>query len=175
MQNRNQSGQVAGTYGPPKGVMLRRNKNPEAEKPKANDYLTNAVMTAGKEQLLLMLLDGGLRFIEAGKEAIKAKDMTETHRNLVRAQDIVTELMASLKSDIGPEIYDNLVKLYHFIYERLVKANVEASAEMADEAYNTMKGVREMWSGAIERMNEEGRPEELNPSQIMTYRMDSEA
>ncbi|MEE9311408.1 MAG: flagellar export chaperone FliS [Planctomycetota bacterium] len=175
MQKHKQSGNVAGTYGPPKGMMLRRNKGSEPEKPKVNDYLTNAVMTAGKEQLLIMLLDGGLRFIEAGKAGIEAGDMTEAHTNLVRAQDIVTELMASLKTDIGPEIYENLVKLYHFIYERLVKANVETSIEMADEAYNTMKGVREMWSGAIERMNEEGRPDELNPSQIMTHRMDSEA
>ncbi|MCC6464090.1 MAG: flagellar export chaperone FliS [Planctomycetes bacterium] len=164
---------VAGTYGPPKGT-LAKPAAAVADKPKPNSYLERAVMTAGKEQLLMMLLDGAIRFTDRGREAIVAQDATEAHTNLVRAQEIVTELMASLKADIGSEIYRNLVGLYHFVYERLVRANVEKSTQMADEARQTLKGVREMWAAAIDRMNEEGRPEELNPSQIRTHRMDAE-
>lgn len=164
---------AAGVYGPPKGILTKQ-AAAVAEKPKPNGYLERAVMTAGKEQLLMMLLDGAIRFTDRGREAIASEDATEAHTNLVRAQEIVTELMASLKADIGNEIYRNLVGLYHFIYERLVRANVEKSTAMADEARQTLKGVRDMWAAAIDRMNEEGRPDELNPSQIRTHRMDAE-
>lgn len=165
-----------GTYGPPKGRMVRGAQDQSAsEKPKSNAYLENAIKTASREQLLLMLLDGARRFAEKGKQAIAAEKREEAHDQLVRAQNIITELICSLKPDIGNEVYSNLVKLYHFCYERLVRANVEQSTEMVDESLRILADLREMWGAAVTRMNEEGRPDALNPSQILTHRLDNRA
>ena len=165
----------AGTYGPPENKPLRfSTANEPARQAKPNSYLEAAVMTTGKEQLLMMLLDGAIRFTESGREAITDARLTDAHKFLVRSQEIVTELLSSLKREIGDEIYANLVRLYHFCYDRLVRANVEQSTEMADDAIQTLRGIKEMWAAAIERMNKEGRPTELNPSQILTHRLDGE-
>ncbi len=46
----------------------------EPQNRKAREYLTNQVMTAPREQLLLMLCDGAVKFAERSKLKLADKD-----------------------------------------------------------------------------------------------------
>ncbi|MDQ7780373.1 MAG: flagellar export chaperone FliS, partial [Planctomycetota bacterium] len=72
--------------------------------------------TATKEQLLLMLFDGAIRFTDQARPKMEKKDLEGTHVLLVKAQRITLELISALDKSIGAEIYNNLTGLYTFVY-----------------------------------------------------------
>ena len=80
-------------------------------------------MSASPQQLLIMLLDGAIKFVRLGREDIKQKDMEGAHYNLSKAQDIVMELDESL--DMDYDISQSLSGIYEFIYRQLIEANIK--------------------------------------------------
>lgn len=119
------------------------------------EYRKNAVNGASPVQLVVMLYDGALRFMEAGRAAMLKGDLPNQNQNLQRAQRIVMELMATLNMDQGGEISQNLMALYTFVLEQLVEANVKDSTDPIDHAMKTMSGLRESWV-EIERQTRTG-------------------
>ena len=65
----------------------------------AKSYKAQSVQTASPGKLVLMLFDGYLRFTTAAKNAFNEEDLTKKNEginnNLIRAQNIVTELQSS--------------------------------------------------------------------------------
>lgn len=122
---------------------------------KANKYLETQVNTATKEQLLLMLFDGGIRFARLGKECMRNNKWSDAFDYLKRSQRIAMELLCSLDKRIGSEIYGNLASLYKFVYFRLVEATLRKSEGMIDEALEIFTHVRETWATAIDKRRKE--------------------
>ena len=126
---------------------------------KAKEYLRNQVLTAPKEQLLLMLFDGAIRFAEQGKTKMLEQQCEESCALLIRAQRIMIELITSLDKNVLPEeVYTNLVRLYNFVYFRLIDANLKKNAEKIDEALKILQSLRETWALAIEKDRREKFP-----------------
>lgn len=120
-----------------------------------NEYLKTKIMTASPEELQLMLYDGAIRFCEQGRAAIEEKKIEESYRLLVKAQDIILEMCNSLRDEICPETCSNMRSLYIFVYEKLVKANIEKNVSCVDEALKVIRHMRETWVLLIEKLNEE--------------------
>ncbi|HLO99575.1 MAG TPA: flagellar export chaperone FliS [Fimbriimonas sp.] len=108
-------------------------------------YRQNAVMSASPVQLVVMLYDGSLRFMEEGKRAIIAKDLATQNAKLQRAQKIVMELMSTLNFNAGGEISKNLLSLYSFVLNELVEGNMNDDPDRIDVAMKTMSELREGW------------------------------
>ena len=70
----------------------------------AKSYKAQSVQTASPGKLVLMLFDGYLRFTTAAKNAFNEEDLTKKNEginnNLIRAQNIVTELQSSLDMSV---------------------------------------------------------------------------
>ncbi len=111
----------------------------------AQEYRKNAVLGASPAQLVVMLYDGALRFIEAGRAAMRAKDITRQNEALQRAQKIVSELLSTLDHDKGGEIATNLANLYYFVLSSLMEANIHDKEEPLDAASATLRELREAW------------------------------
>lgn len=120
-------------------------------------YLETQVKTASQEQLLLMLIDGAIRFSEQAKARLAENDVEGAHHLLIRAQRIMVELVSSLTRAIGDEVYNNLVRLYNFVYFRLVQANVRHEATPIDEGLRILGILRSTWAEAIEKSVSERR------------------
>lgn len=111
-------------------------------------YKRTQVSTASQGELLLMLFDGAIRFSNQAKEYILAKDFEQANAKLIRAQDIMMELMVSLDLDQG-EIAQNLYQLYDFIHERLVEANLKKDVELIDQALRFLEDLRDTWRQVV--------------------------
>ncbi|MCR4315334.1 MAG: flagellar export chaperone FliS [Planctomycetes bacterium] len=122
----------------------------------ARSYLETQIRTASKEQLLIMLFDGAIRFCNQAKVKIEDRDIEGSYNLLIKAQNIVMELMCSLDRSIGEDIYNNLVGLYNFIYLRLVDANIKKDNVKIDEALKILVDLRGTWSDAIDKAKSEG-------------------
>ena len=112
----------------------------------AQEYRKNAVLGASPAQLVVMLYDGALRFIEAGRLAMRAKDLPRQNDALQRAQKIVIELLSTLDREQGGEMASNLASLYNFALEKLMEANVYDREAALDEAAAPIRELRDAWA-----------------------------
>lgn len=116
------------------------------------EYLRSAVLTAGPEQLHLMLIDGAIRFATRGKDALGRSDFEGAFVALERAQRIVLELHGGLRRDINPALVDQMSSLYNFTYRRLVDANVKHEVQAVDEALQILRHHRETWLMLMDKL-----------------------
>lgn len=110
-----------------------------------NIYKSNSVNYASKEQLLLMLLDGAVKFAKIARQAIIDKNIEKAHNSLIRTQDIFTELMVSLDTTQGGWTTD-LLNIYKFVNSKLAEANFKKSVEIMDEILPLIEQIKDMWN-----------------------------
>lgn len=113
-----------------------------------NAYKNNSVNYASKEQLLLMLVDGAVKYAKIGRQAILDKDISKAHTNIVKTQDVFYELMVSLDVKQAGEWGQQLMSIYDFIVRRLGEANIKKSVEIMDEIIPLVEDVRDTWNEA---------------------------
>lgn len=118
----------------------------------AQNYLRTKIFTATPEQLQLMLYDGSIRFGEQAKVALEKKDYETSYNMISRAQRIITEMSASLKHDVSPELCGKMAALYNYIYRKLVSANIEHDVAQLNEALNLLKYQRETWAMLLDQL-----------------------
>lgn len=109
-----------------------------------NVYKNNTVNYASKEQLLLMLVDGAVKFSKKAELALKEKNTKDSHENLIKTQDIITELMVSLDVDAG-EWAKQLYKVYEFIKAKLIESNMKKDISILQEVIPLIEDVRDIW------------------------------
>lgn len=112
----------------------------------AHEYQKSAVQGASPLQLIVLMYDGALRFMEAGRHAMVKRDLERQNTNLQKAQRVVLELMACLDMTQGGDVSKNLFALYSYVVDELVKANIEDDLAAADRAIKVMSDLRESWS-----------------------------
>lgn len=113
-----------------------------------NAYKNNSVNYASKEQLLLMLLDGSVRFARLARQAIIDKDIEKASRNLIKTQNIFYELMASLDVNRGGEWANSLMSVYDFIVRELAEANIKKDVKIIDDIMPIIEEIRDTWTEA---------------------------
>lgn len=108
-----------------------------------NKYMETAVQTATPQQLLIMLIDGAIRFCRGGIEGIRSGQWEEANAQLVKAQNIISEFIITLDRD--QDIASNLLQLYDYFNYRLVQANIHKSVEPAEEVLQYLLELKETW------------------------------
>jgi flagellar secretion chaperone FliS len=108
-------------------------------------YRATKVQTSGSVDLVVMLYQGAVKFIRLGIEAMEHDDAKTAHTNLVRAQDIVVELLTSLNREAGGQIANQLAGVYDYCFRRLVLANVKKDPEPAREVLGIVRDLGMAW------------------------------
>ena len=117
-----------------------------------NPYFRTKVMTASREELRLMLLEGSLRFMRGGREALVKKDWEEVYSGFTQAKAIILELMNTLDRSANPELCDRLTGLYTYMYSRLTEGSLEKDVVKVDEVIGLMEFERDTWVMLMERI-----------------------
>lgn len=111
-----------------------------------NTYLENKIMGSNSESLTYLLYNGIVKFLNQSIINIEYKNFDKANKNLIRAQDIISELNRTLNKDI--EISQNLNLLYNYMLEQLQKANFEKNIEIINEILNLSVELRDTWKQA---------------------------
>jgi flagellar protein FliS len=93
----------------------------------------------------VMLYDGAIRFINEAAYAMQQRDYETQNAKLQRAQKILAELISSLDFDKGGEIAENLFRLYTYMYNQLVEANINDSRDRLEHVVHLLSELREAW------------------------------
>jgi flagellar protein FliS len=110
-----------------------------------NPYLQQMVETATPVQLIGLLFRRGSELMEEAEQALTERDLERADETLTKAQRIVAELISSLDMEKGGEIAVNLHRLYTFVWERLLHANLRKAVEPLLEAKTVWKELRSLW------------------------------
>ncbi len=110
-------------------------------------YANNAIYTASKEELTLMLYEGALKFTNQAIAAIEAKDVARGSELIIRVEDIIREFQVTL--DRKYDISQNLDDLYDYMYRRLVEANMKKDVAILTEVRDMLREFRDMWKDAM--------------------------
>lgn len=108
-----------------------------------NIYKQNSVNMASSQQLLLMLLDGAVKYTKIARMAILNKDIARAHKELVRVQDIFLELMITM--DKNTKYMEDLYNIYDFIKNEIAKANIKKDITIIDNTLSLIEEIRDMW------------------------------
>lgn len=111
-------------------------------------YKKVQVETSSQGELLLMLYDGALRFLGRGMKALVEGDLEGCNASLLRVQDIVFELKASLDYSAG-EVATSLSGLYDYIYRLLVQANIKKDIEPLYQVEKMLLELRDAWKQSL--------------------------
>lgn len=111
-------------------------------------YQQNSVNTASPGELTLMLYNGCLKFITIAKKAIAEGKIQEKNTNLIKAQNIIRELMVTLNMDIA--VSKDMMNLYDFMNRRLMEANMKNDLSALKEVEELVTDFRDTWKEAIQ-------------------------
>ena len=112
-----------------------------------NKMLEDSVLSATKEELTLMLYEGGIRFLNQALVAIEKKDFPKANTAIQRAEDIVREFQITL--DRKYPIAEQLDSLYDYMYRRLVEGNMTKDPEIIGEVLGMFREFRDTWKEAM--------------------------
>ena len=93
-----------------------------------------------------MLYDGALRFLKIAVDNMRPRTYDVVNNNIIKAQDIVTELMLALNMDEGGEIAGNLFNLYAYMKKRLLEANIAKDSKIVEEVAGMLEQLKGAWS-----------------------------
>jgi len=121
-------------------------------------YRRMAAQTATPGQLVLMLFDGAINFLERAAKGFELEDPLEfnatINNNILKAQAIINELNASLDMEAGGELAANLRRLYEYMDYRLTESNRTKTPEGLHEVIKRLGVIRDAWAEMIRRQNQ---------------------
>lgn len=120
-----------------------------------NQYQANQIATASKEQILILLYEGAIRFSRQAINAMNDNDMAAKGKYIGKTMAIIAEFAGSLDHEIGGTISENLDALYTFMLKELSQANVANDPGKIEVVITLLKDLRETWVEAIEINNKE--------------------
>ena len=119
-----------------------------------NAYQKNAIMTASKAELTLMLYDGAIKFCNIALSGFEKKEYEKINTNLKKAQAIITEFRATL--DCKYPVWEDFERVYDYIYRCLIDANIHKDEEKLQEALKYIREMRDTWKEVM-RLNKAGK------------------
>ncbi len=130
------------------------------------NYKEVEIETASGLKLVVMLYTGAIKFLNIAKDGISNKKLDIANNNIIKAQDIISELMTSLNFDAG-EIAHNLYSLYIYINRRLLEANIEKNTEIINEIIKLLVTLKEAWETILKTQK---KSESINKSNSLNIK-----
>ena len=116
----------------------------------ARAYFETQVTTTSQGQVLIMLYDGAIKFLNLAKERIDAKDFAGKGKLISSAIDVINELANSLNAEKGGDLASNLNQLYFYCNKRLFMANARMNKGPIDEVIKILSGIRSAYAQIID-------------------------
>ncbi len=124
-------------------------------------YQATRISTATKEQLLLITYDIGIKACRTAENALLGKtnggtpDYDLANREVIRAQEVIRELMVTLNREKGGDVADKLTQLYEYMYQLLVEANIKKEPDNIRTVCGMLEELKQTWEEALIKLLKE--------------------
>lgn len=111
-------------------------------------YQNTSVQTASPAGIVLLLLEGAIKFANRAIIGIEKNDIAMANTNLIKTQRIITELNASL--DEKYPVSKDFERIYTQINALLMEANMRKDKELVEQALRYIRDMRDTWKQVME-------------------------
>lgn len=115
-------------------------------------YLVTEVLTAAPQKLQLMLIDAAIRWAEKARRLWREQRDDQAGEALIRAQEIVGQMLASLNPEPAPALVRKVAAVYLFIFRSFMEANLRRDEGKLDDALRILRTERETWRQVCEKL-----------------------
>ncbi|WP_051444957.1 flagellar export chaperone FliS [Desulfocurvus vexinensis] len=112
----------------------------------AKAYFQTQVTTTTQGDLLILLYDGAIKYLNQAKICMAQRDYAGKGQLISRAMDVISELDECLNREKGGELAMNLHQLYFYCNTRLLRANLEMKPEKIDEVVRILDSLRDAFN-----------------------------
>ncbi len=119
----------------------------------AGQYKQMQVKTANRGQILIMLYEAAIQNVKKASLALDKKDLAAKGVAIIKTHDIINELLNTLDFEVGGQIAKDLERLYNYVTEQLLKANIENSKEALLSVEKTLTTLLDGWRVAVQEVN----------------------
>ncbi|AMP92320.1 flagellar export chaperone FliS [Legionella pneumophila subsp. pascullei] len=107
--------------------------------------LQTRIETASPHELIDLLLQGARSHIATAQGNIQRNQIKEKGEHIGKAISIIEGLKMSLNHDKGGEIAENLLQLYDYIQQILLKANLKNDEDLLAQSNMLLAEVHQAW------------------------------
>ena len=115
----------------------------------ADQYNRNKIMTASPAELTLLLYEGAIKFCNIALIGLEQNDVQKVHTNIKKTEDIIVEFQSTLNHKYP--VAEDFDKIYKYIYDLLVQANIKKDKELLERALEELRGMRDTWKEVMVR------------------------
>ena len=115
----------------------------------ASLYKGTRVNTASPAELTLMLYEGAIKFCNIAGLGFEQRDYEKVSNNIIKVQNIVTELRSTL--DFKYPTAKDFDLVYEYIGSLLVQANIKKDPEQLNLALEQIREMRDLWKEVMKQ------------------------
>lgn len=118
-----------------------------------NAYTQTKVQTTSNPlDLIVMLYDGAIDFLDKASAAINMKETQVKIRYIDKTMAIIDELLHSLNIEAGGDVALNLQDLYVYMMKELLLANLKNDGDKVRQVASLLKELRTAWAGIKDKV-----------------------
>lgn len=110
-------------------------------------YQEQYINTLTPEDLVTLLYNETTKNLNKSISDIDNKQTSLAHNHIIKAQDIILHLISTL--DFNYSISNELLPLYEFMYDSLVKANIQKDTQLIKVVLKMVNDLKDAWVEAI--------------------------
>lgn len=114
-------------------------------------FINDSVLSASPARLLTMLYDRVILDLDRAERAQRAGDQVEARSQLDHAQDIISELLVTLKVEAW-EGAPQLASIYKYLLSQILSASISRDPEMIAECRIIIEPMRQAWHEAAQSL-----------------------
>ncbi len=114
-----------------------------------DQYIQSSILTAGPEKLIQMIYEKAVEILKSAISNFENRDLRT--QKLLKAQEIILYLNATLDMEKGGMISRNFRELYDFIYRQLVEANMNDDSEKVKVSLELVQDMLSTWKEALKK------------------------
>jgi flagellar secretion chaperone FliS len=123
-------------------------------------YRKTNITTSDPVGLIIMCYEGVIDSLKLAKEKIKEKDYEKKAKAIIKAHDIIRELMCSLNFEKGGEIANNLDSLYNYMLRRIFQGDLKKDVRPIDEVIGMLNELLSAWRELALKPESEVQPDQ---------------
>jgi flagellar secretion chaperone FliS len=121
-------------------------------------YRKTDVSTSDPVKLVIMCYEGAIDSLKLAKEKMKEKDYERKTKAIIKAQDIIDELLCSLDFEKGSAIASNLSSLYSYMLRRILYGDVNKDMGAIDEVIGMLNDLLSAWQEVASKPESQVQP-----------------
>jgi flagellar secretion chaperone FliS len=131
----------------------------------SSTYKETKIKTASQGQLIIMLYEEAVKQLNMAIEMLELKNenkkihdkIEKINKAVMKAEEIITELMVSLDFEQGGEVAKNLFAIYSWFNKELLEASISQDVERIKNVRNMFGELQDSWKKIVLTVESENR------------------